>query len=74
MEKLRESLICDEKRDRDRDAAGGTAESHGERIRGARGLLHKEVKSLCGAVRALWIKQWLIRPTRWRWKEAFSAL
>lgn len=45
MEKLRESLFCDEKRDRERDGAGGTAESHGERIRGPKGLLHKEVKS-----------------------------
>lgn len=46
MEKLRESLFCDEKRDRERDAAEETAESHGERIRGAKGLLHKKVKSV----------------------------
>jgi len=45
MVKRRESLFCCEKRLRDRDAARGIAESHGERIREAKGLLHNEGKS-----------------------------
>lgn len=46
MEKLKESLICYEKRDRERDAARGIVESHGERIKGLKCLLRNEGKSL----------------------------
>lgn len=46
MEKLGESLFRDEERDTGRDAARGREESHGERIKGLKGLLCNKGNSL----------------------------